>query len=93
MTTATTLNNLLSATYEVCVWKVSGDGFQVVYQNDHTHFIHADKAINELLDESDSLDRICDPNDLAWARQQCHTSLIWKVGAVMWRNRGKRYSF
>jgi hypothetical protein len=90
--TIANLTNLLSSTYEVCVWKVSGNGFQVVYQNDHTHFIDGGNAINELLDEGDSLDRICDASQLAWARHQCHSLLNWKVGAVKWRNSGKLYS-
>ena len=87
MTAITQLNKLLNINYEVFIWKQSGNGFQVVYSNDHTHFISAQEAITDLLDESDSLDRICDSVDLAWARAKTHYSLTWKVGAVLWRNR------
>ena len=87
MSTATALNATLKIKYEVCIWKPSGNGFQVVYPNDHTHYIPAQEAITDLLDESDSLDKICDRGDLEWARAKTHYSLVWKVGAVLWRNR------
>ena len=87
MTATTALNATLKATCEACIWKPSGNGFQVVYPNDHTHYIPAQEAITDLLDESDSLDRVCDPTALTWARAKTHYSLTWKVGAVLWRNR------
>jgi len=89
MSAVAELNSKLRITYEVCIWKPSGDGFQVIYSNDHTHFIPAQEAITDLLDESDSLDRICESSDLEWARAKTHYSLVWKVGAVLWRNRRK----
>jgi len=89
MTAIDELNSQLRITYEVCIWKRLENGFQIVYPNDHTHFLPANQAITDLLDETDSLDRICRNEDLEWARAKTHYSLVWKVGAVLWRNRRK----